>query len=76
MTAKPAFPGVVVDAVSSILTQANLGEEFRADFEKRVGDAYAAGAASTEASIKSVPATDAEIAAFRDYIRAIAASVR
>lgn len=70
-TAPAPLPGVVVDAVSRIMTQAKLPEEFRKDFEKEVAAVYAAGLETD--LVKSAPLSDAEIAAFRDAVRALAA---
>ena len=60
---------LVSDCVTNIIQQAGLDERFRADFEKSVGAVYDAAAATTSTVVKSVPLTDAEIAAFRDSLR-------
>lgn len=55
----------IADTVTAILTQANLGEEFRKDFEKAVAAVYAAGETSKATHYHSAPLTDAEIALVR-----------
>jgi hypothetical protein len=60
---------IVSDTVTNIIQQAGLDERFRADFEKSVAAVYAAGVESAATVVKSVPLTDAEIAAFRDSLR-------
>jgi hypothetical protein len=65
-------PAIVVDTVSAILTQAKLGDQFRADFEKSVAAVYAAGVATSQTVVKSEPLTAEEIAAFRAYAQTVA----
>lgn len=60
---------IVSDTVSSILQQAGLDDRFRADFTKAVEAVYSTAVASASPVVKSVPLTDAEIAAFRDSLK-------
>lgn len=60
---------IVSDTVSNILQQAGLDDRFRVDFTKAVEAVYDAGASSASTVVKSVPLTDAEIAALRDSLR-------
>ena len=60
---------IVSDTVSNILQQAGLDDRFRADFTKAVEAVYDTAAASASPVVKSVPLTDAEIAAIRDVLK-------
>jgi hypothetical protein len=60
----------VADTVSAILDQAGLDDRFRADFTRLVASVWDAGAASSAVVYKSVPLTDAEIAAVRAKLQA------
>ena len=60
---------IVSAAVSSILTQSGLGENFRKDFEKVVAEVYDAGHDVSATIVESVPLTSAEIDAFRTFAR-------
>lgn len=60
---------IITDTVSNIIQQAGLDDRFRADFTKAVAAVYDAGAESAATVVKSVPLTDAEIAAFRDSLK-------
>lgn len=62
---------IVQDTVTSLIVQARIEEKFRPDFVAAVEKVFDAGAASAGTIVKSVPLTDAEIAAFRDSIRAV-----
>lgn len=60
---------IVNAAVSAILTQSGLGENFRKDFSKVVESVYDAGHACSATVVESVPLTADEIAAFREFAR-------
>lgn len=64
---------IVSAAVSAILTQSGLGENFRSDFEKVVGEVYDKAHACSATIVKSTPLTCDEVNAFREFARASAA---
>lgn len=61
---------IIADTVNSLLDQAGLDDRFRADYTKRVTAVWDAAAASAAPVYRSVPLTDAEIAALRAKLQA------
>ena len=56
---------LITDTTTALLTQANIGDDFRADFAKAIAAVFDAGAATATTKVISSPLSDAEIAAFR-----------